>query len=56
MGGRQKISNDLCLLLLITNTVLTCTVHVVSAQSNPFCVGRTCESKNGGDPQQPYIT
>jgi len=26
----------------------------VSAQMSPFCVGRTCESKNGVDPQQTY--
>jgi len=28
----------------------------VRAQRNPFCVGRTRESKNGGDTQQPYRT
>jgi len=28
----------------------------VSAQRNAFCVGRKCESKNGGYPQQPYKT
>jgi len=28
----------------------------VSAHRNPFCVGKKCERKNGGDPQQPYTT
>jgi len=28
----------------------------VSAQRNPFCVDRRRESKNGGEPQQPYGT
>jgi hypothetical protein len=27
-----------------------------TAQRNLFFVGRKCESKNGGDPQQPYRT
>ena len=53
----KLIKSSLCLSTHPTHqTLLPLPKDQVSAQRNPFCVGRTCESKNGGDPQQPYRT